>query len=36
MKVLDILTEIEEIAKRNSLPSIGPIKAEIIGEIIEI
>ena len=35
MKVLDILTEIEEIAKKNSLPSIGPIKAEIIGEIIK-
>ncbi|MGE3859822.1 MAG: O-methyltransferase [Nitrososphaeraceae archaeon] len=34
-KVLDILSEIEEIAKKNSLPSIGPIKAEIIGEIIK-
>jgi predicted O-methyltransferase YrrM len=34
-KVLDILSEIEEIAKKNYLPSIGPIKAEIIGEIIK-
>jgi predicted O-methyltransferase YrrM len=34
-KVSDILSEIEEIAKKNSLPSIGPIKAAIIGEIIK-
>ncbi|MGZ5501633.1 MAG: O-methyltransferase, partial [Nitrososphaeraceae archaeon] len=33
-KVLDVLSEIEEIAKKNSLPSIGPIKGEIIGNII--
>jgi predicted O-methyltransferase YrrM len=34
-KVLDILSEIEEIAKKNSLPSIGPIKGKIIGDIIK-
>jgi len=34
-KVSDILSEIEEIAKKNSLPSIGPIKAAIIGKIIK-
>ena len=33
-KVLDVLSEIEEIAKKNSLPSIGPIKGEIIEGII--
>jgi len=33
-KVLDVLSEIEEIAKKNSLPSIGPLKGEIIGDII--
>ena len=31
-KVLDVLSEIKEIAKRNSLPSIGPIKGKIIEE----
>ena len=34
-KVLDVLSEIEEIAKRNSLPSIGPIKGKILGDIIK-
>ena len=34
-KVLDVLSEIEEIAKKNSLPSIGPIKGKIIGDIIK-
>jgi predicted O-methyltransferase YrrM len=34
-KVLDVLSEIEEIAKRNSLPSIGPIKGKIIGDIVK-
>lgn len=34
-KVLDVLSEIEEIAKKNSLPSIGPIKGEIIVDIIK-
>lgn len=34
-KVLDILSEIEGIAKKNSLPSIGPIKGEIIIDIIK-
>ena len=33
-KVLDVLSEIEETAKKNSLPSIGPIKGEIIEGII--
>lgn len=33
--VLDVLSEIEEIAKRNSLPSIGPIKGKIIEDIIK-
>jgi len=33
-KVLDVLSEIEEIAKKNFLPSIGPIKGEIIEGII--
>jgi predicted O-methyltransferase YrrM len=32
---LDVLSEIEEIAKKNSLPSIGPIKGEIIVDIIK-
>jgi predicted O-methyltransferase YrrM len=34
-KVLDVLSEIEEIAKQDSLPSIGPIKGEIIEDIIK-
>ena len=34
-KVLNVLSEIEEIAKKNSLPSIGPIKGKIIGDIIK-
>jgi predicted O-methyltransferase YrrM len=34
-KVLDVLSELEEIAKKNSLPSIGPIKGEIIVDIIK-
>gem|GEM_PF-200932 len=34
-KVLDVLSEIEEIAKNNSLPSIGPIKGKIIEDIIK-
>jgi predicted O-methyltransferase YrrM len=34
-KVLNILSEIEEIAKRNYLPSIGPIKGKIIEDIIK-
>jgi predicted O-methyltransferase YrrM len=34
-KVLDVLLEIEEIAKNDSLPSIGPIKGKIIGDIIK-
>lgn len=34
-EVLDVLSEIEEIAKKNSLPSIGPIKGKIIGDIIK-
>jgi predicted O-methyltransferase YrrM len=34
-KVLNVLSEIEEIAKRNSLPSIGPIKGKIIGDIVK-
>jgi predicted O-methyltransferase YrrM len=34
-KVLDVLSEIEEIAKNDSLPSIGPIKGEIIEDIIK-
>src|SRR5688500_20154640 len=34
-KVLDVLSEIEEIAKKNSLPSIGPIKGKSIGDIIK-
>jgi predicted O-methyltransferase YrrM len=34
-KVLNVLSEIEEIAKRNSLPSIGPIKGKILGDIIK-
>ena len=33
-KVLNVLSEIEETAKKNSLPSIGPLKGEIIGYII--
>lgn len=34
-KILDVLSEIESIAKKNSLPSIGPIKGEIIVDIIK-
>ncbi len=34
-KILDVLLEIEKIAKENSLPSIGPIKGKIIGDIIK-
>lgn len=34
-KILDVLSEIESIAKKNSLPSIGPIKGEIIIDIIK-
>ena len=33
--MLDVLSEIEEIAKKNSLPSIGPIKGKIIGKVIK-
>ena len=33
-KVLNVLSEIEETAKKKSLPSIGPLKGEIIGDII--
>ena len=33
--MLDILSEIEEIAKKNSLPSIGPIKGKILGNLIK-
>jgi predicted O-methyltransferase YrrM len=33
-KVLKVLSEIEETAKNKSLPSIGPLKGEIIGDII--
>lgn len=32
---MDVLSEIEEIAKKNSLPSIGPIKGKIIGKVIK-
>ena len=36
MKVfLDILSEIEEVAKTNSLPTIGPIKGKIIEKVIK-
>ena len=31
---IECLSEIEETAKKNSLPSIGPLKGEIIGDII--
>jgi predicted O-methyltransferase YrrM len=34
-KILDVLSEIEGIAKKNSLPSIGPIKGEIIIDIMK-
>jgi predicted O-methyltransferase YrrM len=34
-KILDVLLEIEKFAKKNSLPSIGPIKGKIIGDIIK-
>jgi predicted O-methyltransferase YrrM len=33
-KILNVLSELEEIAKKNFLPSIGPIKGEIIEDII--
>jgi predicted O-methyltransferase YrrM len=33
--IVDVLLEIEKIAKKNSLPSIGPIKGKIIGDIIK-
>jgi len=33
-KVLNVLSEIEETAKKKSLPSIGPLKGEIIGNLI--
>lgn len=33
-KVLDVLSELEEIAKKDFLPSIGPIKGEIIEDIL--
>ena len=33
--MLNVLSEIEEIAKKNSLPSIGPIKGKIIGKVIK-
>ena len=33
-KVLNVLSELEEIAKKDFLPSIGPIKGEIIEDII--
>ncbi len=33
-KVLNVLSELEEIAEKNFLPSIGPIKGEIIEDII--
>ena len=32
--VLDVLSEMEEVAKKNSLPTIGPIKGKIIGKVI--
>jgi len=35
MKVLlDVLSEMEGVAKKNSLPTIGPIKGKIIGKVI--
>jgi predicted O-methyltransferase YrrM len=34
-KILDVLSEIEEIARKDYLPSIGPIKGKIIGDIIK-
>jgi predicted O-methyltransferase YrrM len=34
-KILDVLSEIEEIARKEYLPSIGPIKGKIIGDIIK-
>src|SRR5688500_3063680 len=33
--VIEVVVEIEKIAKKNSLPSIGPIKGKIIGDIIK-
>jgi predicted O-methyltransferase YrrM len=33
-KVLNVLSELEEIAEKNFLPSIGPIKGEIVEDII--
>lgn len=32
---MNVLSEIEEVAKKNSLPSIGPIKGKIIGKVIK-
>ena len=32
---MDVLSEIEEVAKKNSLPSIGPIKGEIVKKVIK-
>jgi len=34
-KILDVLSEMEEIARKDYLPSIGPIKGKIIGDIIK-
>jgi predicted O-methyltransferase YrrM len=34
-RVMDVLSEIEDIAKKNYLPSIGPVKGKIIGDIIK-
>ena len=34
-KIVDVLSEMEEIARKDYLPSIGPIKGKIIGDIIK-
>lgn len=34
MKVVQVLQDLEQIAKRQSLPSIGPVKGEILRDII--
>lgn len=34
LKVVQVLQELEQIAKRQSLPSIGPVKGEILRDII--
>ena len=34
-KIVDVLSEMEEIARLDYLPSIGPIKGKIIGDIIK-